>query len=204
MVPVVEAMERSLQRVAGHTGPMFPILFFLLILVPIAELYVIVQTSQAIGIGITLLLLIGISIAGAWLLKREGTVTWRLLQESLRQGQVPTKHVTDGALILLGGALLLTPGFITDAVGFLLVLPPTRTVVKGSFRKLLGGWVLKRSGPAGYIGHRAYEARVKNQRRRYPETSQQPPRQVDPHAPSHRSAPSSLPPADGGDSRDTG
>ncbi|MGI8774429.1 MAG: FxsA family protein [Actinomycetota bacterium] len=183
---------------------MFPVLFFLLILVPIAELYVIVQTSQAIGIGLTLLLLIGISIAGAWLLKREGTATWRLLQESLRQSQVPTKHVTDGALILLGGALLLTPGFITDAVGFLLVLPPTRAVVKNSFRKLLGGWALKRSGPAGYIGYRAYEARVKNKRRRYPETSRQPPRQDGPHAPSHRSAPSPLPPADEDDSRDTG
>ena len=176
---------------------MFPILFFLLILVPIAELYVIVQTSQAVGIGLTLVLLIGVSVVGAYLLKREGTATWRLLQESLRSGQMPTKHVTDGALILLGGALLLTPGFITDAVGFLLVLPPTRAAVKGTFRKMLGGWVLKRSGPAGYVGYRVYETQVKNKRRNYPEARSQSPQQVtDP------SAPSQLPPSDEDDSRD--
>lgn len=183
----------------GHTGRMFPILFFMLIVVPIAELYVIVQTSQAVGIGVTLLLLIGISIVGASLLKREGTATWKLLQESIRQGQMPTKHVTDGALILFGGALLLTPGFITDAVGFLLVLPPTRAAVKGSFRKLIGGWALKRSGPAGYVGYTVYETQVKNKRRRYPPASSQTPQQD-----AGPSAPSPLPPSDEDDSPGTG
>jgi UPF0716 family protein affecting phage T7 exclusion len=180
---------------------MFPILFFLLILVPIAELYVIVQTSQAVGVGVTLLLLIGISIVGASLLKREGTATWRQLQESIRQGQVPTKHVTDGALILFGGALLLTPGFITDAVGFLLVLPPTRAAVKGSFRKLLGGWALKRSGPAGYVGYRVYETHATNRRRKQDagtSSQTQLPEQIPPG-----SAPSPRPPSGEDDSPGT-
>ncbi|MEA2497991.1 MAG: protein FxsA, partial [Actinomycetota bacterium] len=116
-----------------------------------------------IGLVPALLLLLGVSMAGAWLLKREGMATWRRLQETIQRGGVPAKEVTDGALILLGGALLLTPGFITDVVGLLLVFPLTRALVKSTFRRFVGSLATKRIGAVGYAGRtgkRIYDARV--------------------------------------------
>ena len=110
---------------------MGPLLFILLLAVPIAELWFIVQVAGEIGVIPTLVLLVFVSVAGAWLLKQQGVVTWRRMRETLRRGQMPTKEVADGALILLGGALLLTPGFLTDVVGLLLLFPPTRAPIKG-------------------------------------------------------------------------
>lgn len=152
------------------------ILFFLLILVPIAELYVIVQVGQEIGIFFTLLLLISVSILGAYLLKREGAATWKRVREQMARGKVPTAEATDGALILMGGALLLTPGFLTDIVGLLLVFPVSRAAVKRGVRKLMGGWM----GPAGYAGAKIYETRASRvSRQRAPGSP--PPDQVQPH-----------------------
>ena len=142
------------------------ILFALLILVPIAELYVIVQVGQEIGIFATLVLLVAVSILGAYLLKREGTATWKRLRASMAEGKMPTNEATDGALILLGGALLLTPGFLTDIVGLLFVLPASRAAVRTGARKLMGGWMVKRMGPAGYVGAKVYGARASQVRRR--------------------------------------
>ena len=136
------------------------LLFFLLIVVPVAELYVIVQVGQEIGFLLTLVLLIGISVAGAWLLKREGTATWGRLQQTLARGEMPTNEVTDGALILLGGALLLTPGFLTDIVGMVFLIPPSRAVVKSGSRKVFGSWVKRKTGVASRVGSRVYEANV--------------------------------------------
>lgn len=150
----------------GDTDLMPLVLFLLLILVPIAELYVIVQVGQELGIFPTLLLLVGVSILGGYLLKREGTATWRRLRQQLAQGKVPTAEATDGALILLGGALLLTPGFLTDIVGLLLVLPVSRQAVKGVARKFMGGWLIKRMGPAGYVGAKVYQTQAGRVRRR--------------------------------------
>src|SRR5688572_11822910 len=109
---------------------MFAGLGILLLIVPILELYVLIQVGQVIGVGPTLLLLIGVSIAGTMLLKREGTATWGRLQAALSAGRMPTDEVTDGALILLGGALLLTPGFVTDVFGLMLLVPVTRAGAK--------------------------------------------------------------------------
>jgi len=142
------------------------ILFILLIVVPIAELYVIVQISQEIGVITTLALLIGISVAGAWLLKREGMATWVRLQQTMSRGEMPTKEVTDGALILFGGALLLTPGFLTDVVGLVLLIPPTRALVKGGARKMFAGWARRRGGFATGTGGRIYEPGVVRRSRR--------------------------------------
>src|ERR687891_1581944 len=94
---------------APHTGRM-GILFLLLLAVPIAELYVIVQVADAFGFFETLVLLIGISIAGAYLLKQQGFATWMRFQDALARGEIPAREATDGALIIFGGALLLTPG----------------------------------------------------------------------------------------------
>ena len=127
----------------------------LLLVVPIAELWVIVQISDQIGTLPTLLLLLLVSVIGAWFLKREGLATWRRLRAAMRRGEVPTKEATDGALILLGGALLLTPGFLTDAVGLVLVFPATRAVVKRSVRGMLSRRVKQRYG----VDPRSFSAR---------------------------------------------
>lgn len=146
-----------------------PLIGLLLIIVPLAELYVIVQVGQEIGIAPTLLLLLGVSIAGAYLLKREGMATWRKFQSQMGEGRVPTKEAADGAMILFGGALLLTPGFLTDIVGLLFILPASRTMLKSGFRKLAGGWAIKRMGPAGYVGTKIYETRATKKRRKDPQ-----------------------------------
>src|SRR5919106_4220252 len=129
-----------------HTGEMLGILFALLIVVPIVELWVIVQVAGSIGLLETIALLIAVSATGAWLLKQQGMATWRRLQATLERGEVPTREVTDGALILFGGALLLTPGFVTDAIGIVLLLPPTRAAIKGAARRSLARWARGRSG----------------------------------------------------------
>jgi UPF0716 protein FxsA len=113
------------------------LLLVLLIAVPIAELWVIVQVADGIGILWTLVLLFAISIAGAWLLKQQGVTTWKRLRETTGRGEIPTTEIADGAMILFGGALLLTPGFLTDIVGLVLLLPPSRAVVKRLFRKTM-------------------------------------------------------------------
>jgi UPF0716 protein FxsA len=127
------------------------LLFVLLIVVPLAELWVIVEFAQAIGFLETLGLLILISVAGAFLLKQQGMATWRRMQETLARGEMPGREVTDAFLVLLGGALLLTPGFLTDVVGLVLLFPPTRAALKGIFRRMLGSWAVQRAGTAGRI-----------------------------------------------------
>jgi UPF0716 protein FxsA len=142
---------------------MFGILFLLLLLVPIAELWIIVEVSGEIGFLNTVGLLVLISVAGAGLLKQQGLQTYRELQVTLSRGEIPTKQLTDGAMILFGGALLLTPGFLTDAVGLLLLLPPTRAVLKGSVRAVLARWAGRRARRYRRYasgGRRVYEGTV--------------------------------------------
>lgn len=147
---------------------MFAGLGILLLVVPIVELYVLIRVGDVIGLIPTLLLLIGVSIAGTVLLKKEGVATWTRVQLALREGRMPTDEVTDGALILLGGALLLTPGFVTDVVGLALLFPPTRAGAKVFFRKALGFALVKRfpgASTAAATGRRVYDARVSRTRR---------------------------------------
>ena len=119
-----------------------------LVVVPLIEIYVLVQVGQVIGALPTIGLLVLMSLVGAWLLRREGTRTWRAFRTALGSGRVPAKEVADGALVLFGGALLLTPGFATDLLGLALVLPPSRAV----FRRALTGVVAKRLGVPGVVG----------------------------------------------------
>ncbi|WP_344607805.1 FxsA family protein [Sporichthya brevicatena] len=101
-----------------------------LLIVPIAEIYVIVQVGQEIGAGWTILLLMGSAVLGSWLIKREGRRAWLALREKVNSGGLPAKELADGALILIGGTLLLAPGFLSDTVGLFLVLPFTRPLAR--------------------------------------------------------------------------
>ncbi len=105
-------------------------LLLLFIVVPLAELYVIIQVGQAIGALPTIGLLLLDSLLGSWLLRSQGRIVWRRFQGALASGRAPTGEVVDGALVILGGALLLAPGFITDAVGALMLLPPSRALLR--------------------------------------------------------------------------
>lgn len=100
------------------------------VVLPIAELYVMVQVSQAIGFASALLLLIGVSVLGGWLVRHQGLRIWNRFQQQIGRGVVPSKELVDGVLVLLAGVLLLTPGFITDALGIVLLLPPVRALVR--------------------------------------------------------------------------
>ncbi len=109
------------------------------VVVPLVEIYAIIQVGQAIGPWWTILLLVVDSIVGAWLVKREGRRAWRALRDAMGN-RLPTKELADGALVVVGGTLLLTPGFVTDVLGFLLLLPVTRPI----FRRLLTSYAASR------------------------------------------------------------
>ena len=100
------------------------------IVVPILEIYVIIQVGQVIGAWWTILLLIADSIFGSWLIKHEGRRAWLALSTTLDSGRMPATELADGALILVGGTLMISPGFVTDVVGILLILPFTRPVAR--------------------------------------------------------------------------
>jgi UPF0716 protein FxsA len=106
------------------------LLALLFLVAPLVELAVIVQVAGTIGVLNTIGLLVGVSIVGGWLAKSEGLVTLRRIQAALDRGEIPSREVANGALILLAGALMIAPGFISDAVALLLLIPPTRAVVR--------------------------------------------------------------------------
>ena len=116
-----------------------PFLIVLFIVVPIAELYVIVQVGQLIGLWPTLALLLADAILGSLLLKHQGRSAWRRFNEALAQRRFPGKEVADGVLIVIGGTLLLTPGFLTDIFGLFLLIPPTRAIARRVLRRFTIG-----------------------------------------------------------------
>lgn len=100
------------------------------LVVPIVEIAVIIQVGQLIGVWPTVLLLVVESALGAWLVRREGRRAWASLQAVFSGGDSPDVALTDAALVLVGGTLLLTPGFVTDVVGFFFILPVTRPLAR--------------------------------------------------------------------------
>lgn len=114
------------------------LLVVIFILVPLLELAIIVQVGQLVGTAWTILALLAVSLAGAWLVRREGTRAWSRFRTALAEGRMPADEVLEGALVLFGGALLLTPGFATDALGLSLMVPPVRALVAGALRRRLG------------------------------------------------------------------
>jgi UPF0716 protein FxsA len=109
------------------------LLVLLFIVVPIAELAVIIQVGGLIGFWPTLAILIADSILGSVLMRAQGRIAWRRFNDAVRNGRVPAREVADGVLVIFGGALLLTPGFITDIFGILFLIPPTRALIRRVF-----------------------------------------------------------------------
>jgi UPF0716 protein FxsA len=113
-------------------------LALLFLIVPLAELYLILKVGDLIGIGWTVLLLVADSLLGSWLLRSQGRAVWRRFNAILAQGRVPHREVIDGVLVIFGGAFLITPGFLTDIVGLFLLLPPTRAIARRIVARRIG------------------------------------------------------------------
>lgn len=126
-------------------------LVLLFIVVPILELYVIIQVGGLIGIWPTLALLLLDAILGSLLLRHQGRGAWRRFNEALAQGRFPGKEVVDGLLIVIGGTLLLAPGFLTDIVGLVLLIPPTRALVRAVLKRFtIGRFTVVGMGGGGF------------------------------------------------------
>jgi UPF0716 protein FxsA len=134
---------------------LIPILLTLIV-ASIAEIWVIVQVGEALGAPATLLLLFASALLGSWLLRREGAKTWNAFRTALAEGRPPAAEVVDGVLVLIGGLLMVLPGFVSDVVGLLLVLPPTRRLVRAAVLLRLAARL-----PAGVLG----PIRVRSRRR---------------------------------------
>jgi UPF0716 protein FxsA len=111
------------------------VILALFILVPMVEIYVIIQVGHAIGALDTIALLVLVSLVGAWLTRHEGFVVLRRLRAQIDAGRAPTGELIDGALVLGAGVLMLTPGFVTDVVGLLVLFPPTRALLRRYLRR---------------------------------------------------------------------
>jgi UPF0716 protein FxsA len=139
-------------------------LVLLFVVLPLVELYVVVQVAHVLGVLPTIGLLLVISVVGAWVVKREGMRAWAAFRAATVEGRVPARETADGALVILGGALLLTPGFVTDFFGALCVLPPTRALV----RRLVTAAALRRAGAVGMVGGGVRRARSRRMPDRRP------------------------------------
>ena len=137
-------MERDPRRgTRGQTGgvpptpsapPVFGRLLLLFLIVPILDLALLVSVGSRIGLGPTLAVVVVTAVAGSWLARREGGAAWRRVQAKMATGGVPGPELIDGLLILVSGTLLLTPGFLTDLVGLLGLLPPTRALARRALK----------------------------------------------------------------------
>ena len=160
MAPPVGGAPRARRR-----PPWLTVLFLLLLVVPILEIAVIIAVGRVIGGWQTLVLLLVESALGAWLVRREGARAWSALVNALNTGRMPSRQLADAALVLVGGTLLLTPGFLTDIVGFFLILPLTRPLARHALetvvaRRLLGGLFGGPGGPGSDGGPDIIEGEV--------------------------------------------
>ncbi len=106
-----------------------PFLFLLFLLIPVAEIWLLIEVGGVIGIGWTLVTIVATALAGAWLVRSQGVAILGRIQREMAAGRVPTGDMLEGLMLLVAGAVLLTPGFFTDAVGFVLLIPPLRTLL---------------------------------------------------------------------------
>jgi len=123
------------------------ILALVFIVLPIVEIYLLIQLGQVVGPWWTILILIADGVLGSYLMKREGGRAWQALRQALDQGRMPATELGDGALVLVGGTLLVTPGFVTDVLGLFCILPITRPLA----RRMLSGYVTRRLVRSGAV-----------------------------------------------------
>jgi UPF0716 protein FxsA len=128
------------------------VLFASLIGVTLLEFYVVIQVGQAIGVLPTLAIMVVDAMIGSALMRSQGRAVWRRLREAIAAGRPPTREVLDGALVVAGGAFLITPGFVTDIFGALLLIPPTRAIVRRMIVRHFSGRVLGRFAARGDLG----------------------------------------------------
>lgn len=130
---------------------MLGLLLLAFLVIPLVELYVFVQVAEQVGFAATVLWIVGVSVIGAWLVKREGLSALRRANDKVAAGSLPTDELVSGVLILVAGALLLTPGFFTDSVGVLLLFPPSRALLRGFVRRRFSAGPVLIGGP-GFPG----------------------------------------------------
>ncbi|MBP2703720.1 FxsA family protein [Microbispora sp. RL4-1S] len=126
-------------------------LFLAFLVVPVLEIWFLIRVGTVIGGWQTVALLIADSLLGAWLVRREGRRAWAALRTAVQSGRMPDRELADGALIVAGGALLLTPGFLSDVAGFFMILPFTRPIARRAASWFFGRRVraLAQSSPYG-------------------------------------------------------
>jgi UPF0716 protein FxsA len=125
------------------------VLVVLFIVVPILELWVIIEVGSLIGVAPTLALLLAGALLGSLLLRHQGRGAWRRFNQAIDERRFPGREVVDGLLIAIGATLLVTPGFLTDIVGLLLLTPPTRAIARALLRRFAGRRFVVMGGPAG-------------------------------------------------------
>lgn len=124
-------------------------LVLLFIVLPIAEIYVIIQVGELIGVWPTVALLVLDAVGGSMLLKHQGRGAWRRFNGALAQRRFPGREAVDGVLIVIGGTLLVAPGFITDVFGLFFLIPPTRALARAALRRFAIGRIAVVGGTAG-------------------------------------------------------
>ena len=123
------------------------VLALLFVVLPVVEIFVLIRIGQTIGAWWTVLLLVADGVLGSWLMKREGSRAWAALTTALSSGRMPARELADGALILVGGTLLLTPGFVSDIAGLFCVLPVTRPIARRGLTRYLSRRLLAATVP---------------------------------------------------------
>lgn len=131
-----------------RSGWLLPVLVVLLVALPILEVWLLIQVGQQIGVLPTLAILIVEALLGGWLMRREGSRAWAALNQAYGSGRMPTGELADAALVLVGGVLLMLPGFVTDVIGFFFLLPFTRPIA----RRLLAFLAARRLARLGLSG----------------------------------------------------
>lgn len=129
-----------------------PALVGAFVVVPLVEIWAILQVGQLVGPWWTIALLVLDSMVGAWLIKREGGRAFQALRQALQGGRMPAAEIADGALILIGGTLMLSPGFVLDLAGILLILPFTRPVARRLLTTVVERRLLATATPGGPLG----------------------------------------------------
>ncbi len=144
---------------------MFGFVFLLLVIVPVVELYVLFQVADSIGWLLSIILLLSISTIGASLMKWQTAGAINRIRAALARGEVPSKELADAALMIFGGALLLTPGFFTDAVGLSMFIPPLRVMARVLLLKRFSGRVSVAGTSGGFAFGTNFGARSGSSRR---------------------------------------